>query len=240
MEKVPELAQVTGSLQFITFLRRVLGAIDFISTPPSDLISQRIRDRISKSAAVLVGFMIVHSAPNLLLLSKRGRILYSYYGQFHSGSLFTRLVELFLLGAGLTHGILATRMSLMRWFSPGRVHEYGHPKEMMVSGAVIVCCMLVHLLDFRFNATLDMKGLDTYVLETVDRRHNQLKALLYWLFIFSVAHHAWRGSTRAWLYRLGFREELSFLHRLCRVLIVVAFGLFCIPLLMKGSDEPSE
>ena len=225
------------SVRILVFLKRVLGAINYVSNPPSDLITQRMRDRISKSAAVLVGFMLVHSVPNILLLTPRGRVLYSYYGSFHSGNPVTRVIELFLLGAGLTHGILATRISLMRWFSPGRVHDYGRPNEMMISGSLIVCLMLMHLLDFRFNPDLQMDSLDTFVLETLDQRHRQLKSLLYWLFIIVVAFHAWRGNTRAWLYRLGFREEISFLHKLCRVLIVVAFVLFCIPLMMKRPEE---
>jgi succinate dehydrogenase hydrophobic anchor subunit len=241
--------QVAGILHMervkagMTFLVRVLKSIDYVTTPSAELLRQRQRVRVSKSAAVLVGFYIFHSIPNLLLLTRKGRRRYTKYGRYHSGTLTTKLVEVFLLGAGLSHGVLASSKAIRRWRSPDGDHKRSRMGEMMISGGIIMVLLVMHVLDFRFsNAKLP---LDRQVMEVLDQKHRRVKHLLYWLFVLSVTVHAWRGASRGWLYRLGFRNEGPFLHGLCRFLIMFSFTTYTIPLWMDNpynpqTDTPTE
>ena len=225
----------SGRLDRILFLVRLFGAIDYLSTPSDSRLRQRNRVRISKSAAVLVGFYIFHAFPNALLLTRKGREAYSLYGSHHSNSTSTRLIEVFLLGAALTHGVLGTRKALTRWMDPDSPHVHGRTGEMMLTGSVIVWLLLIHLFDFRFQQHSDA-DLDKQVLDAIDKRRKRVKNTLYWMFIIAVSVHAWRGNTKAWLFRLGFRgaTEITNLHRLCQACIVGSFGLYSIPLLMDN------
>ena len=220
----------------IPFLVRVLKSIDYVTTPSAYLSSQRQRLRVSKSAAVLVGFYIFHSIPNLLLLTRKGRRRYTKYGRYHSGNPTTKLVEVFLFGAGLTHGVLASTKAIRRWRSPDGDHKRSRMGEMMLSGGVIMVLLVMHVLDFRFSKA--KLPLDRQVMEVLDQKRTRMKHLLYWLFVLSVTVHAWRGASRGWLYRLGFRKEVPFLHGLCRFLIVFSFMTYTIPLWMDNPYNP--
>ena len=217
------------------FLSRVAGAINYMHIKSSD--SNGRGYRISKSGAVLVGFYIFHSLPNILLASRSGRRKYSLYSRSHSSNTFTRVVEVFLLGAGLTHAVLSSKKMLMRWLSGELKSLSGKSSEMLVTGLIILFLMTFHLLDFRFSSRVEEEEeLDRKVLELLDREQNRVRNMLYWLFVATVAVHAWKGSSSpGWLYRLGFRrKEIPVLGKLCKCLIVVASVLYCIPLGMEN------
>jgi succinate dehydrogenase hydrophobic anchor subunit len=112
---------------------------------------------------------------------------------------------------------------------------------MMLTGSVILGLLVSHLFDFRLNPNEDEVHLDRQVMELLDQRHRRVKNALYWLMVLAVSVHAWRGNTKAWMYRLGFRgdREISLLHRLCQVLILVSAGLYSIPLAMKNPYSQS-
>ena len=195
---------------------RILNAANYIGVCDSD--ERRLAQiRISKTAAVLVGFFIFHSLPNVLLLSAVGRKKYSLYGSFHACCLSTRFVETFLFGAVILHVVLAFRKQL---------GSSVRKNDMLITGSAILGLLLSHLLDFRVKRE-DTDPLDETVSKTVRR-----KKLLYSAFVLAVGVHAWRGATRAWLVRLGFtdRAEILFLHKLCRSLILGSFALYHIPI----------
>jgi succinate dehydrogenase/fumarate reductase cytochrome b subunit len=215
-------------------LLRCLHAIDFVSRPDYCEAHQRRRVRLSRSGAVLVGFFIFHAFPNALLLTAAGRRKYSHYGKYHSTSLITRFIELFLLAGGATHGILAIRKAFDRWKGKTEVHPHSSLVEMMLTGSIILSLMSMHLFDFRFDPNEDEQHLDEQVLDTLDRKYHRMKNAMYWVFIFTTFVHCWRGTTKAWLFRLGFREEIPLLHKLCRALLVSSLGLYMVPLLMEN------
>ena len=221
---------------------RVVHAVNFVSASGYSENHQRRRVRLSKSGAVLVGFFIFHSLPNALLLTKEGRAKYSAYGKYHSSSTVTKLIELFLLSAGLTHGIFAVLKGWDRFKSKNSDHPHSRLREMTITGSLIFILMAMHLFDFRLNPNEDERHLDAQVLELLDKRYRRMKNSLYWLLISSVFVHAWRGSTKAWLYRLGFREEIPVLHGLCKTLLAISGILYTIPLVMDNpySQDPGS
>ena len=235
-KRVPSITSVLG------FCTRIIKAIDFVSSPGLKQAHQNQRVRISKSSAVLVGFFIFHSIPNALLLTKKGRRKYSTYGNYHSTSGTTKLIEMFLLAAALTHAVLGTKKAISRIRNPQEPHPHSRSGGMMLTGLFILVFMAMHLNDFRLNPNEDEIHLDAQVLETVDKRHARLKNTLYWLFVLSVAVHVWRGISPAWLYRLGFRGkgEITALYFLSRFLVVCGSGLYTIPLLMSNPYSQSS
>lgn len=223
------------------FLSRVAGAINYMHIKSSD--SNGRAYRISKSGAVLVGFYIFHSLPNILLASRSGRRKYSLYSRSHSSNTFTRVVEVFLLGAGLTHAVLSSKKMLMRWLSLEAKPATRKSSEIFVTGLIILFLMTFHLLDFRFSSRVEVEeDLDRQVLEVLDRKQDRVRNMLYWFFVATVAVHAWRGSSSpGWLYRLGFRgKEISVLGELCKCLLLVASVLYCIPLGMENPYSKKE
>jgi hypothetical protein len=234
-----------GALATRAMLRvfpRLLHAVNFFVVPDSLESHQRRRVRLSRSGAVLVGFLIFHSFPNVLLLTKRGRARYSHYGKYHSTSTVTKLIELFLLSGGATHGILSVKSAWDRLRSEDANHPHTHLNEMLITGSVIFFLLVMHLFDFRFDLNEDERHLDAQVLELLDKRYRRFKNTLYWSFIISVYVHAWRGCSKAWLFRLGFREEIPVLHKLCRFLLLVSGVLYTIPLVMDNpySQDPDS
>ena len=154
------------------------------------------------------------------------------------------MIEIFLLTAGVTHGLLATKKAYLRFRNPREPHPHGRTFEMMITGSVIFALMVLHLFDFRFNANEDERHLDVQVLDCLDKRQNKIKNALYWMFVLSVSVHAWRGVTKAWLFRLGFRDksEIFVLHRLCKGLILIGTVLYGIPLMLENpyNQEPGS
>jgi succinate dehydrogenase hydrophobic anchor subunit len=228
----------------LSLFANIIGAANFVSSPGYPTKHQNDRVRLSKSGAVLVGFFIFHSIPNILLTRESGRARYSKYGIYHSTSSLTKVIELFLLTAGITHGILATKKAYARLRNVGEPHPHGRTFEMMFTGTIISVFLVIHLFDFRFNEKEDEKHLDVQVLDSLDRRHNRLRNAIYWMFVISVGVHAWRGTTKAWFFRLGFRDkkETFALHRLCKCLILVGTVLYGIPLVLKNpyNQEPGS
>ena len=210
-------------VSLIEFLSRVANAANYLS------LSHSSRIRLSRTSAVLVGFYIFHSIPNYLLLSREGRRIYSYYCHINTNSVPTRLVEIFLSGALITHAYLGVRQSLATHAVPP------HRNFLFVTGALMSGLISMHLMDFRF--TPFVAKVDKQVLDALNGKKRGSKNLLYWLFVVSVAVHALKGvSSRAWFWRLGFRNkrEIHVLHRLCQGLIVVATLLYIIPLTMEN------
>lgn len=238
---ITNLGQVPRAVLFIS---RVVHAVNYISRPQYSQSHQRRRVRLSKSGAVLVGFLIFHSLPNALLFSMRGRLKYSQYGQYHSTSLGTKVVEVFLLSAGLTHAVLGTIKAFQRLIEGSHsLHPNSRTKEMILTGSLIFVLLSMHIFDFRFNPNKDDRHLDAQVLEMLDRRYHRLRNALYWLLVISVFIHAWRGATQPWLFRLGFaKSEIPMLHKLCRLLLLGSLTLYAIPLLMENpySQDPDS
>lgn len=217
------------TLYLLNVSRRILGAADYLTglNGYGSLRSRQIS--ISKSAAVLVGFFVFHSFPNVLLLTRSGREKYSNYGSFHSSSVATKLIEMFLLGAGVIHCTMALHKQA----------SFGPKKSMLISGVFILGLLMSHLIDFRFSSS--KTSLDQAVLSTLNSRLR--KKVAYSVFVLAVTIHAWRGATPAWLFRLGFRgkEEISFFHRACRSLIVLSAVLYHIPLVLGvDADERTK
>lgn len=223
---------LSSVISVIEFLGRVANAANYGS------LDQTARVRLSRTSAVLVGFYIFHALPNGLLLSREGRRLYSYYCHINTNSVPTRLVEIFLGGALLLHAFLGIRKSLSTVKTPL------HRNSLFLTGGLISGLISMHLMDFRF--TPFVPKVDKQVLDLVNKTKRS-KNLLYWLFVLSVAFHAFKGvSSPAWVWRLGFKgkREIQVVRRLSQALIIVSTFLYLIPLTMDNpygntdSDSP--
>jgi succinate dehydrogenase/fumarate reductase cytochrome b subunit len=223
---------VSHIISMMRLLGRIVAAADYVS-PPS-IPNEATRCRISKSAAVLVGFYIFHSFPNYFLLTKHGRRMYSYYGQMNSNSIPTRLIEIFLCGGFLVHAVLATRKVLSRGYKPAIRNP------LLVSGMVIGGLVSMHLLDFRFKHHVLSTRLDDQVFHLLNARRS--KYTLYWIFVLGVCFHVLKGMSRAWIRRLGFKGEgeVERIYRLSKFLVLIATGLYAIPLMMKTPYEKDD
>lgn len=219
---------------FFSFLYRVAGATNYFYLENIEGSNLRSSLRISKSAAVLIGFYIFHAIPNILLASRSGRTKYSRYGHYHSRSNMTKVIETFLLGAVITHGFLSSKRAISRWFPGTASLQKNRSTEMFLTGSVIMFLLLFHLGHFRF-IEKGNQDLDRAVMETLDRKHSRLRNGLYWIFVVTVGAHALRGNTRPWLCRLGFKgREVPVLHRVGQFLIVASSVLYSIPLVMEN------
>ena len=206
----------------VEFLGRVGNAANYAS------LSHSTRVRLSRTSAVLVGFYIFHAVPNWLLLSREGRRLYSYYCHINTNSIPTRLVEIFLGGALIVHAVLGVRQSL----SNPSIAPYRN--ILLTTGVFMSGLLSMHLMDFRF--TPFVPKVDKQVLDLLSAAKRS-KNLLYWFFVLSVGIHAFKGvSSRAWFWRLGFRNkrEIRILHRLAQSLVIIATLLYMIPLTMEN------
>jgi hypothetical protein len=176
-------------------------------------------NRLNRSSAVLVGFYFAHSFPNLLLLSSCGKRRYSDYASHHRLSVLTRLIEFFLLGAGIVHSITGFRRAVQR---------RGGDQFMVVSGLGILGLMMTHLQDFRFADPPEKIPLSDTVTDTI-----RFRRFRYTLFVLLVAGHSWRGVSAGWLYRLGFRDpvENRCLLILTKFLIAISTLFYSIPII---------
>jgi len=97
----------------------------------------------------------------------------------------------------------------------------------------------MHLLDFRFKQHSTTR-LDNRVLETLNVHNRWSKNTLYWMFVGAVCYHSFKGMSKAWMWRLGFRNEIMRLHQLAQILVGIATGLYCIPLVIKNPYDKTS
>lgn len=213
---VKPISHIARLLKALGFLCKVFKAIDFVSSPGMGTSQGNIRIRLAKTGAVLVGFMIFHSLPNLFFLFKN-HAAYDTYGADLSKSSWVVLVEIFLLLATVGHILLSLSKTEIN-------------KPQLFTGVLIAGLVWLHLVDFRFSVARS-DSLASAVLETVDRHKHVIKYLQYWSFILVVLLHAFRGVSVSWLSRLGLFEEARILMPLTRVLLVVSTALYAVPLI---------
>ena len=170
-------------------------------------------NKLSKAAAFLFAFSVLHALPNFLLLSPDGLEKYQAYSDHARSLALLPVFEIYLLVSFVVHVYLAARAALLKpvgWLA--------------VSGSVLMVFLLKHLIDFRFSGNLDSLSLP----DTLGGQK-----IFYALGVASASLHVYKGMRPAWLFNLGFRGlEISRLLILGRLLLAVATVAYLLPLLV--------
>jgi succinate dehydrogenase / fumarate reductase cytochrome b subunit len=111
----------------------------------------------------LVLFVIVHLVENLMLLSPNGTRYNAYAAGLASLGPLLYAAEMGLLALAIIHIILATRLKLLAWSARPVKYDHQRSKQgpskssassrnLIVTGAVVLLFLVVHLVQFKFGA----------------------------------------------------------------------------------------
>ena len=178
-------------------------------------------NRMSRASAFLVAFAFLHSLPNALLLLPNGFDLYDSKTQDMQSMRLLPLFEVYLAFAFLVHSFLAIRSSLSKpfkfvWF-------------LVISGALLNCFLVKHLLDFRFGGFQTSQSSPGHIVSS--RLETTFEKFVYLAGVVLAGSHAFSGVRPAWLFRLGFRgDQIPAFSRITQALILSSTCLYLIPI----------
>lgn len=168
-------------------------------------------NKVSRAAAFLFAFSVLHSLPNWLLLFP-GPSTYQAYAEHLRG---LRLLSVFEAYLGLSFGVHA--------FLGARAALAKPVGALGLSGVVLLGFLVKHLTDFRFGS---LEKLGETVSETV-----RSQRAIYAAGVLAVGVHTWSGLRPAWLFSLGFRGgEITRLLLLGRLLTLLSTAGYLVPL----------
>ena len=123
--------------------------------------------------AFLMVFVLFHACANLFILAKDGGDAYSAFCHFMGTNVIIKIFEIVLLGAFLFHIIITVWLwFLNRQSRPVRYHERSRTrtakgsKLAIITGSLLLVCVLFHFYDFYFVKHGFVKG--EYMVKTVD------------------------------------------------------------------------
>ncbi len=131
----------------------------------------------------LLIFLLFHMSANLLILAHDGGDAYSAFCHFMGSNIIVKIVEIVLLAVFVLHIILATYL----WFCnrgkrPVRYHVASKTKTapgsklMMITGSLLLVCLVFHFYDFYFVKHDIVKG--TYMVKTEDLNNDELNGAI--------------------------------------------------------------
>jgi succinate dehydrogenase/fumarate reductase cytochrome b subunit len=208
---------VSKLLRVPLFLWKVVRAIDYVSPPGMSSSQGNMRIRLAKSGAVLIGFMVFHSLPNLLLLT-RYHSGYDAYSRELAKTKWVKLVEIFLLLASVVH-------------IGSSLFKYPRKPSQLLSGSAIIILLTLHVMDFKFGVDVSKESLSSKVIELLDAHRSPIKYIQYCAFIATVLIHSLQGVSPSWMSRIGLNEESRVLVPLTRVLVILSIALYTTPLI---------
>ncbi|MBP5516387.1 MAG: hypothetical protein J6X86_05500 [Bacteroidales bacterium] len=119
----------------------------------------------------LLLFLLFHMTANLFILYNDGGNAYSAFCHFMGTNIFVKIMELILLGSLLLHMCLASylwytnrRNRPVPYHRPNRTKTAPGSKLAMITGSLILVCLLFHFYDFFFVKVNIVKG--TYMVKT--------------------------------------------------------------------------
>ncbi|MBR3829277.1 MAG: hypothetical protein IKJ40_08320 [Bacteroidales bacterium] len=124
-------------------------------------------------ASFLLIFLLFHMTANLFILAKDGGDAYSAFCHFMGTNVFVKVFEVILFGCLVLHLCLASYL----WFQNRRNRPVGYKKPsrtktgkgsklMMITGSLLLVCIVFHFYDFYFVKLNFVEG--TYMVKTED------------------------------------------------------------------------
>lgn len=124
-------------------------------------------------ASFLLIFLLFHMTANLFILAKDGGDAYSAFCHFMGTNVFVKVFEVILFGCLILHLCLASYL----WFQNRRNRPVGYKKPsrtktgkgsklMMITGSLLLVCLVFHFYDFYFVKLNFVEG--TYMVKTED------------------------------------------------------------------------
>ena len=124
-------------------------------------------------ASFLLIFLLFHMTANLFILAKDGGDAYSAFCHFMGTNIFVKVFEVILFGCLVLHLCLASYL----WFQNRRNRPVGYKKPsrtktgkgsklMMITGSLLLVCIVFHFYDFYFVKLNFVDG--TYMVKTED------------------------------------------------------------------------
>ncbi len=124
-------------------------------------------------ASFLLVFLLFHMTANLFILAKDGGDAYSAFCHFMGTNVFVKVFEVILFGCLILHLCLASYL----WFQNRRNRTVGYKKPsrtktgkgsklMMITGSLLLVCLIFHFYDFYFVKLNFVEG--TYMVKTED------------------------------------------------------------------------
>lgn len=124
-------------------------------------------------ASFLLIFLLFHMTANLFILAKDGGDAYSAFCHFMGTNVFVKVFEVILFGCLILHLCLASYL----WFQNRRNRPVGYKKPsrtktgkgsklMMITGSLLLVCLIFHFYDFYFVKLNFVEG--TYMVKTED------------------------------------------------------------------------
>lgn len=124
-------------------------------------------------ASFLLVFLLFHMTANLFILAKDGGDAYSAFCHFMGTNVFVKVFEVILFGCLILHLCLASYL----WFQNRRNRPVGYKKPsrtktgkgsklMMITGSLLLVCLIFHFYDFYFVKLNFVEG--TYMVKTED------------------------------------------------------------------------
>lgn len=124
-------------------------------------------------ASFLLIFLLFHMTANLFILAKDGGDAYSAFCHFMGTNVFVKVFEVILFGCLILHLCLASYL----WFQnrlnrpvgykkPSRTKTGKGSKLMMITGSLLLVCLVFHFYDFYFVKLNFVEG--TYMVKTED------------------------------------------------------------------------
>lgn len=124
-------------------------------------------------ASFLLIFLLFHMTANLFILAKDGGDAYSAFCHFMGTNIFVKVFEVILFGCLVLHLCLASYL----WFQNRRNRPVGYKKPsrtktgkgsklMMITGSLLLVCLVFHFYDFYFVKLYFVEG--TYMVKTED------------------------------------------------------------------------
>lgn len=122
-------------------------------------------------ASFLLIFLLFHMTANLFILAKDGGDAYSAFCHFMGTNIFVKVAEVILFGCLILHLCLASYL----WFQNRRNRPVGYKKPsrtktgkgsklMMITGSLLLVCLVFHFYDFYFVKLNFVEG--TYMVKT--------------------------------------------------------------------------
>ncbi|MBQ6238712.1 MAG: succinate dehydrogenase cytochrome b subunit [Bacteroidales bacterium] len=124
-------------------------------------------------ASFLLIFLLFHMTANLFILAKDGGDAYSAFCHFMGTNIFVKVFEVILFGCLVLHLCLASYL----WYQNRRNRPVGYKKPsrtktgkgsklMMITGSLLLVCLIFHFYDFYFVKLNFVEG--TYMVKTED------------------------------------------------------------------------
>ena len=152
-----------------------------MNLPKIHSISKKIL--VALVGSFLLIFLLFHAVANLFILRHDGGVWYSDFCHFMGSNYVVKIFEVVLMLVFLCHIALTVwlwftnRMARpVRYHQPSRSKMHPGSKLMILTGALIFVCLILHFMDFYFVKLGFVKG--EYMVKAEELQNDELNALV--------------------------------------------------------------